>query len=191
MSDENVANRLKRFIEAKGLSYSQFADSCGIPRPSLSQLLTGRNKKINDIMVGQIHSEFPELSIVWLLFGEGNMFNAPARSTEDDDSYIENMDLVGSGYQEGSGESEKNTLKNLNNLTGDKGSDKFLKENGLKNGNIGGYSADNKVEMLNLRIKELTSQIDKMRKNPRKVSSITVYYDDSTFETFIPASRVP
>ncbi|GFI58835.1 hypothetical protein IMSAG025_02299 [Muribaculaceae bacterium] len=29
-------------------------------------------------------------------------------------------------------------------------------------------------------------EIEKMRKNPRKVVQITVYYDDSTFETFYP-----
>ena len=33
---------------------------------------------------------------------------------------------------------------------------------------------------------ELMREIEKMRKNPRKVIQITVYYDDSTFETFYP-----
>lgn len=45
MEEYNVAIRLKGFIESQGLTNSQFADRCGIPRPSLSQLLTGRNKK--------------------------------------------------------------------------------------------------------------------------------------------------
>lgn len=38
------------------------------------------------------------------------------------------------------------------------------------------------------RIAELQTQIEKMRQNPRKVTHITVYYDDSTFETFTPKS---
>ena len=73
MSEENVAIRLKVFIEHLGISSSLFADKCGIPRPTLSQLLNGRNKKVNDVLVGQIHAAYPDLSIVWLLFGEGSM----------------------------------------------------------------------------------------------------------------------
>ena len=47
-------------------------------------------------------------------------------------------------------------------------------------------SAEFKIEKLQSKIKELQSQIETLRKNPRKVSHITVYYDDSTFETFFP-----
>ncbi|MDE5586438.1 MAG: hypothetical protein K2I92_08940, partial [Muribaculaceae bacterium] len=39
----------------------------------------------------------------------------------------------------------------------------------------------------NKKILELQLQIEKLKKNPRRVAQITVYYDDSTFETFIPA----
>lgn len=35
------------------------------------------------------------------------------------------------------------------------------------------------------KISDLESQIENLRMSPRKVSHITVYYDDSTFETFI------
>lgn len=36
------------------------------------------------------------------------------------------------------------------------------------------------------KVDSLQSQIENLRLNPRKVSHITVYYDDSTFETFLP-----
>ena len=35
----------------------------------------------------------------------------------------------------------------------------------------------------------LLKQIEKMRANPRKVTQITIYYDDSTFETFYPGGK--
>ena len=60
---DNIAGRLKFFIENRGLTNSQFADSCEIPRPTLSQILSGRNKKISDILIGQIHRAYPELSV--------------------------------------------------------------------------------------------------------------------------------
>ena len=182
MSDTNVAERLKIFIQKKGLSYSQFADSWGIPRPSLSQLLTGRNKKINDIMVGQIHNMFPELSIVWLLFGEGEMENNKGRNTSD--------------YDE-SDPSDKNGLDDYDDI-GNSGSKNIIfpgsgqsavqnsKENGLKKGQFGANHADFQPEKFQKKIKELQSQIDQLKKNPRKAVQIMVYYDDSTFETFYP-----
>ena len=92
MNEDNVAIRLKGFIEQSGLTYSQFADKCGIPRPSLSQIISGRNKKISDVIVGQIHQAFPELSVLWLLFGEGSMIakSEPCEDTVHNDVEITN-----------------------------------------------------------------------------------------------------
>lgn len=69
----DIVNRLKDFMEKEDISISQFADTCKIPRPTLSQLLNGRNKKVSDEFIGKIHTAFPNLSVVWLLFGEGSM----------------------------------------------------------------------------------------------------------------------
>lgn len=73
MEEQNVAVRLKHFIDYLSITNSQFADACGIPRPSLSQLLSGRNKKLSDVVVKQIHDQYPRLSVLWLMFGEGEM----------------------------------------------------------------------------------------------------------------------
>lgn len=183
MSDTNVAERLKLFIERKGLSYSQFADMCGIPRPSLSQLLTGRNKKISDILVGQIHNMFPELSIVWLLFGEGQMENeiGPApqnRYQERENSYDEGLLSAGRN-------SDSDSKKIVFSPSGGLSSEK-MKSQGLRNYAEMPEISDIKVEKLQNKIKELQTQIENLKKNPRKVSHITVYYEDSTFETFFP-----
>lgn len=96
MEQDNVAIRLKGFIQELGVTNSQFADKCGIPRPSLSQLLGGRNKKISDVIVGQIHQAYPELSVLWLLFGEGPMINANAAEDGPDGS-----PYMGSDRQDG------------------------------------------------------------------------------------------
>lgn len=69
----DIVSRLKRFMNSLDLTSSQFADTCRIPRPSLSQLLNGRNKKVSDEIITKIHESFPNLSIVWLMFGEGEM----------------------------------------------------------------------------------------------------------------------
>lgn len=166
--EDSVAIRLKGFMDEMGLSNSQFADKCGIPRPSLSQLLTGRNKKISDVIVGQIHQAFPRLSVLWLLFGEGEMLTPlPQEPTEED----EGLNLF----------SDKFT-----NATQDADSQKFLNLRGLNTSVNSTKSPANQKDPIHLKNSELEREIEKMRKNPRKVVQITVYYDDSTFETFVP-----
>lgn len=168
MEDLNVAIRLKGFIESEGLSHSQFADRCGIPRPSLSQLLSGRNKKISDVLVGQIHKAFPQLSVLWLMFGEGSMLvedaNIGQTASSQADLFSEIQDFSGNP-------SVQNKFENVS---------------ALNQMQIAPKLSDYKQVDVDLKIVELQKQIDVLKKNPRKVSHITVYYDDSTFETFYP-----
>lgn len=168
--EDNVAIRLKGFIDEMGLTNSQFADQSGIPRPSLSQILTGRNKKISDVIVGQIHAAFPQLSVLWLLFGEGDMLvpEPKEEATDEDGVNLFNIDEKFTGNQ-----SEEKKYSNLS---------------ALKGGQRMPSDRMNKGGMMDLQISDLQTQIEKMRKNPRKVVQITVYYDDSTFETFFPGS---
>lgn len=162
MNEENVAIRLKGFIDKMGLSSSQFADQCGIPRPSLSQLLSGRNKKISDVLVGQIHSAFPDLSVLWLLFGEGDMLVSSLSPKEPENASITHP----TSLFDGSGaETEPQVSK------------RQVASAAARS------QADAKLEK---ELAQVKIEIDKLRKTPRKVSQITVYYDDSTFETFYP-----
>lgn len=168
MNEDNVAIRLKVFIDEMGLTNSQFADQCGIPRPSLSQILTGRNKKISDVIVGQIHTAFPRLSVLWLLFGEGGMLIPPPHD-----------------------ETSEEALPNLfseqaKNPVGDTNFEKYATLAALNEGINSPSSRMNSENHADRKNSELQREIEKMRKNPRKAVQITVYYDDSTFETFYP-----
>lgn len=161
MEEENIAIRLKRFMDHEGLTNSQFADWCKIPRPSLSQIMTGRNKKISDVMVGQIHSAFPRLSVLWLMFGEGPMLN-DTDAGADEDSVSE---IFQDNHRD---ESE------------------YGKENGLNAPENSERSRVNTQNFANSARSFEPVQIAKSGRETRKISHITVYYDDSTFETFFP-----
>jgi hypothetical protein len=56
----------------------------------------------------------------------------------------------------------------------------------LNNANQEANAAKNQIFESDLKIMDLQRQIENMRQNPRKVIQITIYYDDSTFETFVP-----
>ena len=204
MDNDNVAIRLKGFIDSEELSYSQFADKCGIPRPSLSQILSGRNKKISDVIIGQIHRAFPALSVLWLLFGEGSMTseNNIGASENEKDVY----DQAGSVFTE-EGHLDYASGVAFSDEDSDLASDSVRP--GFKDGKFAGnravnvnfqnvkaladpqkvlQQAENQLLEAKNKISELQMQIEKLRQNPRKVSHITVYYDDSTFETFYSQS---
>lgn len=164
MDEAPVAVRLKSVIESLGLSDSQFADSCSISRPTLSLLLSGKNKKISDIMLSQIHQAFPQISILWLLFGEGEMYKKENKEYDEADINDENQKFRPSiGHKE----EELNlvNIKQLENIIQD-----------VVNKSFEAYKST--VESTMLKITEANGA--------RKVSEITIYYDDSTFETFIP-----
>ncbi|MDE7160333.1 MAG: helix-turn-helix domain-containing protein [Muribaculaceae bacterium] len=185
--EDNFANRLKVFIETEGLTNSQFADLCEIPRPSLSQIISGRNKKISDILIGAIHQTFPKLNILWLMFGEGEMYAPGTSSNGADDSGFANSDgssLPTSGY------GDRNNAEMRNENTANPSDGPFppseAKENGLTAPRNTPPSRMNTGIEADFKIMNLQRQIDEMRQNPRRVTQITIYYDDSTFETFIP-----
>ena len=164
MEETLVANRLKSVIETLGLSDSQFADRASISRPTLSLILSGKNKKISDVMLSQIHDAFPKVSILWLLFGEGEMFEEKKNDASDSKSLNENSIFQGDV-------SEKEEQLNLVNV---KQLENIIQEVVNKSFNTSFPT----LEKLVLKTQDHPS--------PRKVSKITVYYDDSTFETFVP-----
>lgn len=164
MEDFPVALRLKSLIEALGLSDSQFADRCSISRSTLSLILSGKNKKISDVMLGQIHDAFPDVSILWLLFGEGDKFKNEEKSPEEVNNKHENQIFQGNRLEN----DEELNLVNLKQL------EKVIQDVVNKSFTTSFQTFENLI----LKTPETIV--------PRKVSKITVYYGDSTFETFVP-----
>lgn len=85
----DTAERLRIFIQHTAQPYSQFADNADIPRPTLSQIINGRNKKISNEVFAKLHDAFPELNMMWLMFGEGPMTtgdSGPTRVERTNDS---------------------------------------------------------------------------------------------------------
>lgn len=205
MNDSSAAIRLKHFLEFTGLTNSQFADQCGIPRPTLSQLLSGRNKKLSDQVLRPIHLHFPNLSLVWLMFGEGEMLvggdntakspglsaanGVAATAPEKPEDLLSGAD----GFSDDSDSaalSVSNTSKGIGNPA-DR-SALHPESNGSWDG-AGRMEANEEEEAVYRRTpprgyrRGRTDSIS----SPRKVRSIMVYYDDNTYETFYPGETLP
>lgn len=78
-----MVTRIRKLLEQKQLTPTQFADLIGVGRPVMSHILSERNKPSLEV-VQRIISAFPELSLPWLLSGVGEMLvETPASATPD------------------------------------------------------------------------------------------------------------
>lgn len=110
----NIIQRLNIFMESTGLSVSQFADKLAIPRPSMSQMLNGRNKKVSNEILEKLHAVFPALNVSWLLFGEGDMESAGNTQFS---SPQKTLNFADDGPQTSSEQQIANSAASLSDLT--------------------------------------------------------------------------
>lgn len=66
--------RLQQFLTAENISQSQFADTIGVARASVSHILAGRNKPGFDF-IQSMSRHYPDLNLEWLITGKGRMYN--------------------------------------------------------------------------------------------------------------------
>lgn len=172
-TEMNIVTRLKEYINYENLTSAQFADTCGIPRPTLSLLLNGRNKRVSDELINKIHDSYPRLSVLWLMFGEGNMLidgnfkiSGPENGlneTISDGDFVDSkpdtpvLDFV-SGYNDFDPEKSKSQALPMNM------SNESTREASSRDGNV------------------ITFNPGQLK----KIVNIIVYYSDNSFESFVP-----
>lgn len=78
-----MKDRIEQIIEYYGMTPSQFADTIGVQRPTLHHILSGRNNASLDI-VSKIRSAFPEVSIDWIISGDGQMLRSATSVLSDE-----------------------------------------------------------------------------------------------------------
>ena len=64
-----IIDRIKRIISDNNLTNSSFADKIGVPRSSISHILSGRNNPSLDLII-KITESFSEISADFLLSGK-------------------------------------------------------------------------------------------------------------------------
>ena len=73
--------RLQQFLAAENISQSQFADTIGVARASISHILAGRNKPGFDF-IERTARHYPDLNLDWLITGRGKMYSSAKSATE-------------------------------------------------------------------------------------------------------------
>lgn len=68
---DSVKDRLVAFINAMGLNYTEFGNKIGVSNSYVTSMRTS----VSPDKFAKIASAYPQLNIVWLMTGEGEMFN--------------------------------------------------------------------------------------------------------------------
>tara|TARA_B100001029_G_scaffold4573_1_gene3305 strand:+ start:231 stop:620 length:390 start_codon:yes stop_codon:yes gene_type:complete len=69
LEHSKIIERIKRIISDSGLSNSSFADKIGVPRSSISHILSGRNNPSLDLII-KILRNFDDINADFLLKGD-------------------------------------------------------------------------------------------------------------------------
>lgn len=67
--------RIQQFLVAEGISQSQFADTLGVARASVSHIVAGRNKPGFDF-ISSMSAHYPDLNLDWLITGKGKIYKS-------------------------------------------------------------------------------------------------------------------
>lgn len=74
-----MKDRIKQYIEFKGIAAGELAVMLDVQRSNISHILNGRNKP-GAALIEKLLITFPDLNARWLLTGKGNMTEGAAEN---------------------------------------------------------------------------------------------------------------
>lgn len=177
----DIVVRLKEFMKHVGLPSTQFADCAKIARPTISQLLNGRNRKVSNELISKLHEAFPELNILWLMFGDGEMINNTNVNTSSSSQSLFSSSPVKKLSDEGAHNSQvSDQPRSATNFRKDNPAislDRESDETHEIHESQGQYPPSPSIQISGNSNAEMT----------KRIKSIMVFYTDSSFEIFTPS----
>ena len=170
-----MKDRIKEIQNMTKMSQQDFAKQIGVAPGSLSSIYSGRTQPTNNYVIG-IHKAFPDINVNWLMFGEGGMYDKPTddnSSTPSLDNGSENNSLFDTPDQE-----DRSLFDDSSQME-----DVLPFQNIRRVPEPRGRRVVESQQPLNAAHFQ-TKEFDKVS---RQVKEIRVFYDDGTYESFIPS----
>lgn len=166
-----MKDRIRQLMESQHMNQQSFANFIGVSPASLSSILQERTRPTLNI-VEAIRSKMPTLNTDWLMWGEGEMFQSGAG-----DAAAETPGLFSGDPSQAP---EMGTLE-----FGDES------QSARPSIPVGASSAQANAPSNTVRQQRQTSpafvmDTKKVDKEPRRITEIRVFYDDQTWESFVP-----
>lgn len=183
-------SRIALVLKAKNISPAQLADELGVQRSGISHILNGRNKPSLDF-IQKLLKRYPDISMSWLMFGDGPMMNPyPLKDTLVKDWIVGGQPSLLDLFEVPDQEDDKDqTPEGTNtiimgglNIENEeiKHDIEQLTEKAQKNNNlITAIESDNN---------EVKQNHNPAEKNPTKpeITRIVIFYSDRTFIEYSP-----
>ncbi len=183
----DIVSRLKEYINYSNIPVTQFADNCKIPRPTLSQLLNGRNKKVSDELIGKIHAAYPELSMLWLMFGEGEMLGSRNFEFSGAQNSTQKQDLGSKTTKNETIVPEIDFQKNFSDTKSDNSMSLFSDPRPAATPSAGPTTEDADTDSAITSSSPTTITFGTSEN--KRIVNIIVYYDDNSFQSFVPKGK--
>lgn len=163
------------------MSQQDFANRLGISAASLSSIFTGRTNPTNNHVMA-IHHAFPEINVNWLLFGEGDMIASKVpEETNDEGKSGEPSAAHASGSPEAMLPSQQSG--SLFDQPVPAASAAVHPEPYVA------YGQRRETGTYPKRGNELVGSVINVDKRTRKIKEIRVFFDDGTYESFVPSGK--
>lgn len=158
-----------------GMTQQEFSAKLKVSPATISSIFSGRTRPTN-MQVMAIHKAFPEINTNWLMFGEGEMLvgGSPAQSSVSQFPEGEELELIPESPATRKAATASRPVRTPSPTGMTEYTRQALESTSAVSGmTSGAFVRDTKI-------------IDKPA---RKITEIRVFYDDGTFESFIPPKR--
>ena len=162
-----MKDRIRQIMEAQHMTQQVFASYIGTTPATLSGIFNDRTRPTINI-IESIKKKFPDISLEWLMFGLGDM------------------------YQQSSTPSNESAGDNENGLfTPPMGQDQALDFDAIPSPTpqMSHPTPTFSNSVRNTRPEIVREEVRIVDKPARHVTEIRVYYDDQTWESFVPAKK--
>lgn len=186
-------DRIKQIQLALNMSQKDFAEAIGIAPGALSNIYSNRTNATSNHVNG-IHKAFPQININWLMFGEGDMYIASKESDHSGNSENFQQGQHANSLQTRPGEpadlfSAPNddtgaaSPQMANNFAHTANNISIERNAGFRNYGLGNRDLKGSQTMAGMEVYNGTKKCDIIKP---KIKEIRVFYDDGTYETFVP-----
>lgn len=162
-----MKDRIRQIMESRQMTQSEFADYIELAPATLSSIFNGRTRPTLNV-VEALKKKIPDISMDWLMFGIGDMYQTVSTPSEP------------TLPQEHQGSEIRHQVQNPM-LDFD-----AVPQNPVQNTTSAPYNS-NSVRPTRLDL--VREEVKNLDKPQRRVLEIRVFYDDQTWETFIPAKK--
>ena len=154
-----MKDRIRQLMESQHMTQQTFSDFIGISSASLSSIFTGRTKPTLNT-VEAIRSKFTKINLDWLMYGQGPMFKDQ---------------VTASGVDDGE-----------NSVVNGTSSEGHLNFSSSPAPAVEGYGQGSSSHVADTLKKPAITEIKYVDKPQRRITEIRIFFDDQTWESFVP-----